>query len=87
MPKPRVRDAAVLETTGVDMAGPLFLRDSHSYWVVYLAVHLALAFSLDTDSFLQTFRKFVARRGGPAFVYRDNGIHFVGADDAFRYFE
>jgi len=61
-----VRDAVVFETTGVDMAGPLFLRDGHKVWVylytcaVYRAVHLELASSLSTDSFIQMFRRFVA---------------------------
>jgi hypothetical protein len=66
LPEPQVRDAAVFETTGVDMAGPLFLRDGRKLWVclytcaVYRAVHLELALSLSTDSFIQTFRRFVA---------------------------
>ena len=89
LPEPRVRDAAVFETTGVDLAGPLFLRDGHKVWVclytcaVYRAVHLELASSLATDSFIQTFRRFVARRGRPAIVYSDNGTNFVGIDNAF----
>jgi hypothetical protein len=56
-----VRVAAVFKTTGVDMAGPLFLRDGWKVWVclyncaVYHAVHLELVLSLSTDSFIQTF--------------------------------
>ena len=33
LPEPRERDAAVFETTGVDMAGPFFLRDGRKVWV------------------------------------------------------
>jgi len=33
LPEPRVRDAAVFETTGVDMAVLLFLRDGRKVWV------------------------------------------------------
>jgi len=46
LPEPRVGDAAVFETTGVDMAGPLFLRDGRKVWVclyacaAYRSVHL-----------------------------------------------
>jgi hypothetical protein len=94
LPEPRVRDAAVFETTGFDMAGPLFLRDGQKkVWVclytcaVYRAVHLKLALSLSTDSFTQTFRRFVARRGRPARVYSDNGTNFVGLDNAFAHLE
>jgi hypothetical protein len=33
LPEPRVRDAVVFKMTGVDMAGPLFLRDGQKVWV------------------------------------------------------
>jgi hypothetical protein len=33
LPEPRVRDVAVFETTGVDMAGLLYLRDGRKVWV------------------------------------------------------
>ena len=88
LPEPRVRDAAVFETTGVDMAGTLFLKDGREVWVclytcaVYRAVHLELASSLSTESFLQTFRRFVALRGRPAIIYSDNGTNFMGMNRA-----
>jgi len=90
---PRVRDTALLETTGVDMTGPLLLRDGRKVWVclytcaVYRAVHLELALLLSTDSFIQTFQRFVARCGGPVLVYSDNGTNFVGLDNAFTHLE
>jgi len=93
LPEPRVRDAAVFETTGVEMAGPLFLRDGRNVCVclnicaLYRAVHLELASSLSTDLFIQTFRRFVARRGRSANVYSDNGTNFVGTDNAFGHLE
>ena len=85
--------AAVFEMTGVDMAGPLFLRDGRKVWVylytcaVYRAVHLELASSLSTDSFIQTSQRFVARRGRPAIFYSENGTNFVGLDNAFPHLE
>jgi hypothetical protein len=88
--EPRVRDAAVFETTGIGMAGPLFLKDCRNVWgclytcAVYRAVHLELTSSLSTESFLQTFRRFVAHRGRPAIIYSDNGTNFMGTDRAFR---
>ena len=93
LPEPRVWDAAVFETTGVEMAGPLILRDGRKVWVylytcaVYRDVHSELPSSLSTDSFIQKFRTFVARRGRPAIIYSDNGTNFVGMDNAFGHLE
>ena len=39
-PMPRVWDAAVFETTDVDMVGPLFLGDGRKMWV--MSVHLCV---------------------------------------------
>jgi hypothetical protein len=88
--EPHVRDAAVFETTGIDMAHPLLLKDGRKVWVclytcaVYRAVHLELTSSLSTESFLQTFRRFVARRGRPVIIYSDNGTNILGMDWALR---
>lgn len=52
LPLDRVRDAAVFEVTGVDFAGPLFLKSGEKVWIciftcaVYRAVHLGLTNSL-----------------------------------------
>ena len=43
------------------------------------AIHLEVLDSMSTDSFLNGFRRFVARRGSPQKVFSDNGTNFVGA--------
>ena len=90
LPEHRVRDAAVFEITGVDFAGPIFLRGKQKTWIclftcaIYRAVHLELVPSLSTDAFLQAFRRFIARRGRPIIMCSDNGTNFVGAENAFN---
>ncbi|CAL1274780.1 unnamed protein product, partial [Larinioides sclopetarius] len=85
LPEDRVRDASVFEVSGVDLAGPLLLRDDSKAWIalftcaVYRGIHLQLLSSMTTESFLLALRRFIARRGRPSVVYSDNGTNFVGA--------
>ena len=39
---------------------------------------------MDTDSFINAFRRFSARRGTPRMVRSDQGTNFVGALSEFR---
>lgn len=85
LPQERVRDSAVFETTGVDLAGPLLLRNEQKVWIVlytcavYRAVHLDLVTALSADVFLQSLRRFIARRGRPRLIYSDNATNFKRA--------
>lgn len=85
LPENRVREAAVFEITGINFAGPLFLKGNNKAWIclftcaVYRAIHLELVTSLSTDAFLEALRRFIARRGRPTTIYTDNGTNFIGA--------
>ena len=48
------------------------------------AVHIEIAHSLDTQSFINALRRFIARRGKPLKIFSDNGTNFVGAEKVLR---
>ncbi|UYV81095.1 hypothetical protein LAZ67_19002780 [Cordylochernes scorpioides] len=90
LPLDRVRDATAFEILGVDLAGPLYLKNKTKAWIVlftcavFRAIHLELVTSLSTEAFIQALRRFIARRGRPTVIYSDNGTNFVGANNALK---
>lgn len=90
LPTDRTRPSSTYQVTGVDLAGPLFLKDKGKAWVViftcavYRATHLELIQSLSTEAFVQALRRFISRRGRPKVIYSDNGTNFVGLDNLFQ---
>lgn len=78
--------------TGVDYAGPIFVKDKKgrgsktnpAYICLFVcfavkAVHIELVTDLTTECFLAAFRMFVSRRGKPLHMYSDNEKTFLGA--------
>jgi hypothetical protein len=90
LPVDRVKDCKAFQVVGVDLAGPLFLKNRSKAWVVlytcavYRCVHLELVSSLSTEAFLWSFQRFITRRGRPDTVFSDNGTNFVGAANLFK---
>ena len=78
----------------VDFAGPFVINLTKKVTVKrYLclftcastrAVHLEIAYSLDTASFLNAFFKMVARCGKPEVMISDNGTNFTSAERELR---
>ena len=78
---------------GLDFAGPFLTKSGRSLTKRYLciftclasrAVHLEVAFGLDSDSFLQCFSRFCNWRLTPELLVSDNGSNFVGAERELR---
>ena len=72
---------------GLDCFGPFQVKYRRSevkrYGCIYTclltrAVHIEKLEGLDTDSFLNGFRRFAARRGSPVKVWSDRGSNFIG---------
>ena len=97
-PVPRIRVKEPLKAfcrVAVDFAGPFFTIQGRGkprkkrYLCLFTcllsrAVHLEVAFGMDTDSFLNAFCRMINRRGLPQEVISDNGGNFVGADNELR---
>ncbi|XP_060858122.1 uncharacterized protein LOC132935520 [Metopolophium dirhodum] len=91
LPRDRVQCTRPFTVTGVDFAGPIYIRSglrrvaAKKAWIAIFvcfstkAIHLELADDLSSKSFMATFRCFMARRGKCAKVFSDNGTNFVGA--------
>ncbi|XP_071952433.1 uncharacterized protein [Antedon mediterranea] len=78
---------------GIDCFGPFKVKNARSvlkrYGVIFTclsirAVHLEVASSLDTNSFLNAYRRFVARRGVPKHIRSDNGGNFIMGQKELR---
>ena len=90
LPTSRIETKA-FSHVAVDYAGPFLTKQGRGkvrqkrYLCLFTcmacrAVHLEIAFGLDTDSFLNAFYRMVSRRGLPLQVTSDNGTNFVGAN-------
>ncbi|MCG8034838.1 MAG: DUF1759 domain-containing protein, partial [Candidatus Thiodiazotropha taylori] len=86
--KPSLRAFA---RSAVDFAGPFITvqgrgkRREKRYLCLFTcfatrAVHLEMAYGLDTNSFLNAFYRMASRRGLPEEIFSDNGTNFKGAD-------
>jgi hypothetical protein len=80
-------------SVGVDYMGPIMTKLGRSqvkrYACIFTcmatrAIHIEVAQSLDTSSFIDAFLRFTSRRGGLKKMFSDNGTNFVGAERELR---
>ncbi|XP_068757864.1 uncharacterized protein [Montipora capricornis] len=94
LPADRVQpDRPLFSHVGVDCFSPFVVKrgraDVKRYGIVYTcltvrAIQIEVLHSMDTHSFINSFRRFAARRGLPEFVRSDNGTNFVVGNRELR---
>ncbi len=88
-----IPDLPPFTNVGVDYFGPTDVKRGRNivkrYGVLFTciacrAVHLEVAYSLDTDSCINALRRFICRRGPVSIMRSDNGTNFPGAERELR---
>lgn len=90
LPAERVTRTAPFEIVGIDFTGPLQATKTKGeimkvYIIIFTcavtrAVHLETAKDTSAESFMQAFRRFIARRGMCSVIYSDNAKVFKKAN-------
>jgi len=89
LPTDRITPCKPFTITGIDFAGPVYVRNEKSVKTAYVALftcsttralHIELVSDLSTDKFLMAFQRFVGRRGLPHTIYTDNAQTFQAAN-------
>ena len=86
-------DHAPFTNVGIDFFGPFHVVRGRAtekrYGVIFSclesrAIHLEVACSLDTSSFINVLRRFISRRGRPRLIRSDNGTNLVGGNSELK---
>ena len=89
LPEERSSDAPPFTYVGIDMFGPFLIKEGRKelkrYGAMFTclasrAIHIEVARSMDTDSFIMCLRRFIGRRGNVRMIRSDNGSNFIGAE-------
>ncbi|XP_032230569.1 uncharacterized protein LOC116614082 [Nematostella vectensis] len=90
LPEDRVESAPPFTYCGCDLFDPFTINEKRKtlerYGVIFTcmasrAIHIEVANPLETDSFLNSLRRFMSRRGSVRQIRCDQGTNFVGAQN------
>ncbi|UYV63686.1 hypothetical protein LAZ67_2005305 [Cordylochernes scorpioides] len=90
LPESRIGLGKPFQTPGVDLLGPLYMKDGGKVWVaaftcaVYRAIHLELVNNLEAGTFMMALHRFICRRGRPEKIFSDNGTNFSKLNRVFK---
>ena len=88
LPKERMSGEPPFTYCGVDLSGSFLVKDGRKevkrYGTLYTcllsrAIHIEVVYSLSTDSFIMSLRRFVRRRVNVKMIRSDNGPNLIGA--------
>ena len=99
LPQKRIEMVPPFTNSGVDVFGPFYVYDgkttrrnqaTRKIWVIIFccmvsrAIHCESLTGLDTSSFINSFRRFLAIRGSCQTLCSDNGTNFICAKKQFE---
>ena len=88
LPEDRLEPSPPFTYCGVDYFAPWYIKEGRKemkrYGVLFTcmaskAIHLEVSHTMETDSFIDAFRRFVSRRGPVRQLRSDQGTNFIGA--------
>ena len=93
LPSSRVEPAPQFSYCAVDYSGPWYIKEGRKEVKMYgalftclasRAIHIEVAYSKETDLFLQALRCFISRRGPIRELHSDQGTNFVAAENELK---
>ena len=93
LPNDRLEPVPPFTYSAVDYFGPWYVKEGRRelkrYGVIFTcmssrAIHLEVAHTLNTDSFINAYRRFVGRRGPIRQLRSDQGTKFIGARNELK---